>query len=106
MILYLLLDAHDVDVIDVLTKVIIGACVGLVIWLIKTRHDDRKATENKINQSKIDYVVLDTKLGEWQKYNDKKETEYSLILKDIKDSLKILVRDVTQLKVDFAAFKK
>ena len=101
----ILLDAINVDVVDILTKVIITACVGLVIWLIKTRHDDRKETEKKITQSKLDYTVLNTQIEEWRKYNDKKETEYSSILTEIKDSLKTLVKDVNALKVDFAKFK-
>ena len=101
----ILLDAINVDVVDILTKVIITACVGLVIWLIKTRHDDRKETEKKITQSKLDYAILNTQIEEWRKYNDKKETEYSGILKDIKGSLKRLVEDVTELKIDFAKFK-
>lgn len=102
----LLLDASHVDMMDILTKVILSGCVGLVLWLIKTRHDDRKQIENKINQSKLDYVVLNTQLKDWQKYNDRKETEYSATLVEIKDSLKTLVTDVTELKVAFAAFKK
>ncbi|MCK5614153.1 hypothetical protein KAR91_70465 [Candidatus Pacearchaeota archaeon] len=104
-ILFLLLDASNVDIIDILTKVIVSACVGLVIWLIKTRHDDREETKKKINQSKLEYAILNTQIEEWRKYNDKKETEYSGILKDIKGSLKKLVEDVTELKVDFAKFK-
>ena len=106
MISILLLDASNVDVIDILTKVIVTACVGLVIWLIKTRHDDREETKKKINQSKIDYAILNTQIEEWRKYNDKKETEYSDTLIEIKDSLKTLVKDVTQLKVAFAKFNK
>ncbi len=105
-VLYLLLDASNVDVIDIMTKVLIGVCVLVIVWLIKTRHDDRKEVEKKINQSKLDYTVLNTQIEEWRKYNDKKETEYSDTLIEIKDSLKTLVKDVTGLKVAFAAFKK
>ena len=105
-VLYLLLDASNVDVIDIMTKVIVSACVGLVIWLIKTRHDDKEETKKKITQSKLDYTILNTQIEEWRKYNDKKETEYSSILIEIKGSLKKLVEDVTELKVEFAKFTK
>ena len=105
-VLYLLLDASHLDIMDIMTKVLIGACITLIVWLIKTRHDDRKETEKKINQSKLDYTVLNTQLEEWQKYNDRKETEYSATLIEIKESLKTLVKDVTGLKVAFASFKK
>lgn len=106
MILYLLLDGSHIDVTGIITKGLIAICVGLVIFLIKVRHEDKKDIAKKITQQKLDHVILNTQIEEWQKYNDKKETEYSSILKEIKESLKILVRDVTQLKVDFASFKK
>ena len=105
-ILFLLLDGTHLDMMDILTKVIMSGCVGLLIWLIKTRHDDRKETNNKINQSKLDYTVLNTQLKDWHKYNDRKEAEYSATLIEIKDSLKTLVKDVTGLKVAFAQLKK
>lgn len=104
-VLFLLLDASHLDIMDIMTKVLIGACVAVIVWLIKTRHDDRKETEKKINQSKLDYAVLNTRIEEWRTYNDKKETEYSGILKDIKGSLKKLVEDVTELKIDIASLK-
>ena len=94
-ILYLLLDGTHVDVMDIITKGLIGLIVGIVGWLIKVRHEDKKETARKINQSKFDYAILNTQIEEWKKYGDKKETEYSITLLEIKDSLKTLVTDVT-----------
>ncbi len=105
-ILYLLLDGTHLDIMDIITKGLIGLCVGVIIWLIKIRYEDKKEIAKKITQSSIDYAILNTQIKEWKKYGDKKETEYSLTLVEIKDSLKILVKDVTGLKVAFAAFKK
>jgi len=93
------------ELLDIITKIGVGICAGLIIWLIKIRREDRKETEKKITQSKLDYAILNTQVDEWKKYSDKKEAEYSTILIEIKDSLKTLVTDVTQLKVDFAKFK-
>ncbi len=104
-ILFLLLDGTHIDVTGIITKALITICVGLVIFLIKVRHEDKKETAKKINQSKLDYTILNTQIEEWKKYGDKKETEYSATLVEIKDSLKTLVTDVTELKVAFASFK-
>lgn len=104
-ILFLLLDASDVDVIDIITKALIGLCVTIIGFLIKIRYDDKKEIAKKITQAKLDHVILDTKIEEWRKYGDKKESEYSITLTEIKDSLKTLVTDVTELKIAFASFK-
>lgn len=105
-ILYLLLDGTNLDIMDIVTKGVIGLCVGIVGWLLKVRHEDKKEIAKKINQSKLDYAILNTQIEEWKKYGDKKEAEYSITLVEIKDSLKTLVTDVTELKVAFASFKK
>lgn len=104
-ILYLLLDGTHIDVTGIIAKALIGLCAAVVVWLIKVRHDDKKETARKITQSKLDYAILNTQIEEWKKYGDKKEAEYSYTLVEIKDSLKILVTDVTELKVAFASFK-
>ncbi len=84
-ILYLLLDGTHLDVIGIITKGLIALCVGVVIWLIKVRHEDKKETARKINQSKLDYAILNDE----EIFKD--AIDYNNILHELKPDVVMLI---------------
>ena len=86
----------------IITMTIVGIFSGLVIWMFKLRHDDRKEINSKLVQSQINDEVFNQKLKDLKESRQEKESDFSEILKDIKSGLATLVTEVNDLKVQIA----
>ena len=93
-----------------ISQIIIGCGIaivsGLVIWLFKLRHDDRKEVNDKLIQGQINDEIFKQRLEDFKESRQEKESEYSEILKEIKTSLASLVSEVNALKVEIAGLNR
>lgn len=100
--IYILLEASSLNFGDVIIKAIVVIFCGLVIWMFKLRHDDRKEIQDKLIQGQLNDELFKQRIEDFKESRQEKEYEFSEILKEIKSSLATLVTEVNDLKVQIA----
>ena len=104
-LLVLFLAESSISIGDLISKAAIGLLASLVVLMFKLRYDDQKAMNKKLVESQLNDAKMNQRFEDYDKFSKIKDDHLATILNEIKASLKTLVDDVTELKIDFSAFK-